>query len=86
MPGKKKAAENSGFFTCPTCDYITSHRGHWKAHILTTKHKMLNYVNGFKSALTTPSSQWVCHCERGYSCTQGLSRHRKNCKILKKWL
>jgi hypothetical protein len=54
-------------------------------HIGTAKHKMLTKVYPSSGKVTTPFSQWVCHCEKPFSCKQSLSRHKKICPVLKKW-
>lgn len=72
-------------FCCNICDYNTSHRGHWKKHINTEKHKM-RAVFFIKSKMslkvTTPYSQHVCHCGKQYSHSTGLYRHKQTCKFL----
>jgi hypothetical protein len=72
-------------FSCEICDYFTCHRGHWKKHINTSKHKMrcLIFLKTRKSPkVTTAFSQYVCYCGKQYSNSTSLSRHRKNCKFL----
>ena len=80
--------ENTSKYHCKNCDYITSHRGHWNMHIETKKHKLLSivYINKrMSNSLTTPYSEYGCHCGKSYSSMPSLSRHRKTCSILKKW-
>lgn len=80
--------ENTLKYHCKSCDYITSHRGHWNMHIETKKHRMLSVIQinrKMSYCLTTPFSDYVCHCGKSYSSMPSLSRHRKTCSILKKW-
>lgn len=84
----KTDGENTQNYHCKNCDYTTSHRGHWNMHIETKKHKMLSiaYINRKMTvSLTTPYSEYACHCGKSYSSMPSLSRHRKTCSVLKKW-
>jgi len=88
MPVTKTDDENQQNYQCKICDYFTSHRGHWNMHIDTKKHKMLSIIQikrKMSKILTTPFSEYVCHCGKSYSSMPSLSRHRKTCSILKKW-
>lgn len=85
MEDTKKDNTIKAEFSCEFCDYYTSHRGHWKKHINTSKHKMrcmffLKLRNSPK--MTTAYSQYVCYCGKQYNSSASLSRHRKNCKFL----
>jgi len=88
MVGIKTDNENTLNYHCKICDYITSHRGHWNMHLDTKKHKMLSLIQINKKMslfLTTPYSEYGCHCGKSYSSMPSLSRHRKTCSTLKKW-
>lgn len=74
-----------GGFRCEICDYSTCHRGHWKKHIKTDKHKTraaFLIVQHRAAKVTTPYSQHVCVCGKQYSQSSSLSRHRATCKYL----
>lgn len=78
-----------GEFRCEICDYITCHRGHWKKHISTVKHKTLTLLfmtHRKSSQMTTPYSQHVCYCGRQYSHSSSLSRHRATCQYIEETL
>lgn len=88
MVVNKTDEENTLNYYCKNCDYITSHRGHWNMHLHTKKHKMLSVIQINKKMsrnLTTPFSEYVCHCGKSYSSMPSLSRHRRTCSILKNW-
>jgi len=88
MVGQKTDSENSSNYHCKNCDYTTSHRGHWNMHLETNKHKLLSVIQinrRMSNCLTTPFSDYVCHCGKSYSSMPSLSRHRRTCSILKNW-
>lgn len=88
MPVRKTDEQKQTDFNCSICDYSTCHRGHWKMHIDTVKHKMLTSIQfnkNLSAKLTTPYSQCVCPCGKSYSSKPSLSRHKKTCKTLKEW-
>jgi len=54
-------------FHCDRCDYSTNHRGHWRAHLRSVRHK--SRVDGH-----------VCSvCNRVYKHRQSLHKHQKKC-------
>lgn len=72
-------------YRCEICDYNTCHRGHWKKHISTSKHKtlsMLYIIQSRPSKMTTPFSQFVCYCGKQYSHQPSLSRHKASCRFV----
>lgn len=72
-------------FYCEVCDYKTCHRGHWKKHISTRKHKTLSVLYVYQNRLpkmTTPYSQCVCICGKQYNHPSSLSRHRATCRFI----
>lgn len=85
MEDKKKDKTINYDFSCKICDYNTCHRGHWKNHINTKKHKIMSMLfiktNSAKK-MTTAYSRFVCYCGKQYNQSASLNRHRKNCKFL----
>ena len=72
-------------FVCNICDYVTCHRGHWKKHIGTTKHKTLALLflqHRSPPKVTAPFSQFVCFCGNQYSHSTSLRRHKTTCKFI----
>jgi hypothetical protein len=60
-------------FECSACGYLTSHRGHWRVHLRTERHRRA----------TGLVADYVCDkCGRTYKYRQGLHRHRRACKSL----
>lgn len=57
-------------FICKICDYITTHRGDWKKHLATVKHKRLTETN---------KPEYVCTCNRNFKYERNLLRHQKTC-------
>lgn len=85
MSGTKSDDTIKNEFHCEICDYYTSHRGHWKKHILTSKHKMnalINIKHNKAQKMTTPYSQYVCYCGKQYSHCSSLSRHKTLCSLI----
>ena len=77
------------YFHCEFCDYYTSHRGHWKKHLGTSKHVyniMLSNITNLAQKMTTPYSNHVCYCGKQYFQSTSLSRHKAKCKFLEEKL
>ena len=73
-------------FYCEYCDYNTSKKCNYDAHILSAKHKKAEngYKMGQKSANIQPKQEeiFVCSCGKEYQHRQGLWRHQKKCASL----
>lgn len=85
MEDKKSDDTINYDFSCELCDYNTCHRGHWKKHIESKKHKIMSllYVktkSGKK--VTTAFSRFVCYCGKQYNQGASLNRHKKTCKFI----
>lgn len=73
------------YYRCDFCDYNTSHRGHWKKHIDTNKHKLqfiASLQHRYSQKMTTPYSRNVCLCGKQYSHSASLYRHKATCKYI----
>lgn len=73
------------FFNCILCDYKTCHKGHWKSHLSTDKHKVrcIAYFNTKMSKIrTTGNKTHICYCGKQYSHSQSLWRHKQSCKLV----
>ena len=62
-------------FCCKICDYTTSKKYNLTKHILTKKH-MLKVAESSKNLYI-----FNCKCGKKYKRSQGLSKHKKKCKI-----
>jgi hypothetical protein len=82
-------------FYCEKCDYGTSKKYNYMAHILTDKHKMVTKGDNEGHKLAKLSSVmlvnkqqntndntciFICECGKEYKHRQGLWRHKKNAK------
>ena len=78
-----KFSENSEcentIFCCEKCDYKCFKRQHWKQHILTKKHKTLNFNNVDNSVNQTKKIFFTCHCGKSYKERSGLWKHKQKC-------
>jgi len=78
-----KFSENSEgentIFCCEKCDYKCFKRQHWKQHILTKKHKTLNFNNVDNSVNQTKKNFFTCHCGKSYKERSGLWKHKQKC-------
>jgi hypothetical protein len=66
-------------FYCDSCDYKCSLLQHWKQHILTKKHKTINFNNVDNSVNNPKNQKFICICGKYYRDRSGLWRHKKNC-------
>lgn len=74
---EKNSPKLPEYFVCNLCNYKCSHKGDWKKHLATLKHKMI--TNGNKN-----SREHVCECGKKYIYLSGLSRHKNVCNFINK--
>ena len=70
-------------FCCKICDYICYKKQHLKQHLLSNKHKNVNFntvENSENNCNISSSKQWDCICGKKYKDRTGLWRHKKTCK------
>lgn len=72
------AIKNSPRFSCEKCDFICSKKGDYKRHVLTMKHKRIH--TDTNAHQENAKSVFACDCGKKYCYSQGLSKHKKNCK------
>ena len=82
MNGNKKHPKTPEQFYCETCDFGASHRGNFKRHLTTRKHKEGN--NEVKPdnnvSIDEDIKEFGCeYCTKTYKFRSGLSRHKKKC-------
>jgi hypothetical protein len=74
-------------FECSICDYVTCNKKDYVKHISTQKHQIL--TNDLQEIPKNPSSvilqNNVCECGNVYKHRQSLYKHKKYCKIIKKY-
>lgn len=61
-------------FYCEDCNYAVNHRGDWKKHLSTKKHKM-NYNN----KISEMNESLICVCGRTFSYSKNFQRHKERC-------
>ena len=75
-------------FICLKCDYKCSKKYNYDRHCLTDKHKWihlgynLDTINE-QNEQNEQIKKFICECGNKYKYSQGLSKHKKNCNILK---
>jgi len=78
----KKSPKISQNFICEKCDYITSKYTDYKKHLLTLKHKNSDISDKNDDNLSQKVAKiYFCECGKNYSYRQGLSLHKKKCKM-----
>jgi len=74
-------------FECSICDYVTCNKKDYVKHVSTQKHQIL--TNDLQEIPKNPSSvilqNNVCECGNVYKHRQSLYKHKKYCKIIKKY-
>ena len=85
----KNEQNEPGFFLCEKCDYKCIKKSNYDRHLATDKHKWIHfgYILDTKNE---PSSEnepdtnkfFECECGKKYKYSQGLSKHKKICKII----
>ena len=76
----KKDEKGLEKFVCEDCDFNTSHKSKYTRHILTPKHKMV--INGNEKGQKGTACN-KCLCGKEYKNKSHLSRHKKDCIIIK---
>jgi hypothetical protein len=82
--GTKISQKSALIHYCKFCDYGTSKKSNYDAHLLSDKHQMVTngYNKGQLSAEIQPNSEneiFICNCGKQYKHRQGLWRHKKSC-------
>ena len=67
-------------FLCEKCNYITSKQNDFNKHVLTAKHKRLNFMANKKSLKS--DIIYDCICGKKYKHLSSLSKHKKNCEFI----
>ena len=70
----KNSQKTALTYICEKCNFITSKKSNYNAHILTAKHKRT--TTGLQKEVTALS----CECGKIYSCRQNLFRHKLKCE------
>ena len=82
----QKVPKSAECFYCSDCDYYTSHKSHYKKHLLTKKHLNNASPNVTKSVTKTSkklAKLYFCeHCGSEYKSRNGLWRHKKKCEYI----
>ena len=69
----KNSKKTALTFFCEKCNFITSKKSNYNAHILTAKHKKTTL------GLQKEAVALSCECGKIYSCRQNLFRHKIKC-------
>ncbi len=86
-------SKSAFYIHCDFCDFKCCKSGDWKRHILTRKHqkkqKMMTnndemMTSDVKNENFTSNHCYKCDCGKEYKYRQGLSVHKKVCKIKEK--
>ena len=85
--GDKKQQKTALKFYCNICDFGTSKRNNYDAHLLTAKHKMVTddyklatyLAENQQKSNTIINNNFICSCGKQYKHRQGLWRHNKTC-------
>ena len=72
----KKSPKIANDFSCIKCTYICRKETDFKKHLLTLKHKK-NDIELHENL----QKEYACNCGKVYSFRQGLSAHKKKCKL-----
>ena len=85
----KNEQNEPDIFVCEKCDYKCFKKSNYDRHLATDKHKWIHfgYILDTKNE---PSSEnepdtnkfFECECGKKYKYSQGLSKHKKICKII----
>ena len=67
-------------FLCEKCNYKCCKQSDFNKHLLTIKHKMIMNDNKKSQQIAT---RYSCDCGKIFKFPSGLSRHKKNCCIMK---
>lgn len=66
-------------YKCNKCDFKSNKRNNYDIHLTTAKHKRITNDDSNQAI-----NRNICECGKEFNYRQGLSRHRKNCKIKNK--
>lgn len=69
----KNSNKTATNYICEKCNFITSKKSNYNAHILTAKHKRTT------TGLQKEAIALSCECGKIYSCRQNLFRHKLKC-------
>jgi len=80
---KNEQSKEKSYF-CKNCDYKCSKKFNYDRHLETEKHKMI-HLDTFLDTNDTQTEQneqniFICICGKKYKYSQGLSKHKKQCK------
>tara|TARA_Y100000590_G_scaffold468330_1_gene650700 strand:+ start:34 stop:921 length:888 start_codon:yes stop_codon:yes gene_type:complete len=79
----EKNPNTSGNFVCFKCEYITSHKGDWKKHIKTKKHKkIIKNLGGGDVSKEKYSCKYCKH--KSFKTRSGCWKHQQKCLLSKR--
>jgi hypothetical protein len=78
-------------YFCKNCDFTCGKKYNYRRHILTHKHKRIHFGHILdtqneqkEQEINISNKNFVCNCGKHYKYSQGLSKHKKSCKIMEK--
>ena len=84
----KNEQNEQQLFVCENCDYKCIKKSNFNRHLATDKHLWIH--NGYKMDTKNEQNEqneqlcgnkFVCSCGKQYKYSQGLSKHKNNCKM-----
>ena len=79
-----KVAKVAQLFVCNFCHYSTTKKSNYTKHLATDKHKRIHLDTKMDTFATFNIEKvakiFECCCGNIYKHSQGLSKHKKNCK------
>lgn len=72
QPINSSDSKSKYIYECIECKYKTVHRGDYKKHLATRKHKARTNTEG-------DDEKFICGCGRNYIHKQSLNNHKKTC-------
>jgi hypothetical protein len=76
----KKPIKPPKLFICECCDFKCINKKDFNKHILTVKHK--KNTERLQEDTENPLKKYICICGNEYLYRQGLTKHKKKCKIV----